>query len=155
MKLSDINVYFDLFRPVGALDGVDPTHNNFRCVIRDGKGNYKTISAVERSMREAGIMRGQVGVLTYDCVSDLDEAARSGDRVKITDVVFHNSPESVFVGRWFLVDNGTPTGWQVRAGLQEIAGAVELGAGSDYLPYEETLDGNGDSTLLILEGNGV
>jgi len=124
VKLSDINVTFDLHRSRGSLIGVDPTINDLRCVIKGGKGSLKSISSVERSMREAGIMRGQVAVLTYDCVNDMDEVARSGDRVKIVAGMWRNSPEVVFVGRWFVVDNGTPDGWTIRAGLQEAAGAA-------------------------------
>jgi hypothetical protein len=145
------NVYFELWRPIGSLDGIDPVHNNFRCVIRGGKGGYKSISAESRSVREAGIMRGQIGTLTYECVSDIDEMARSGDRVKLAGAIYDNAPEALFAGRWFVVDNGTPNGWEVRAGLQEIAGAVELGEpegpGTEY-GGELVLDGVGDGDIL-------
>ena len=152
-SMNTPNVYFSLYRSRGSLEGVDPVRNNYRCVIRSGKGSYKSINAESRAIREVGIMRGQIGTLTYDCVSDIDEMARSGDRVKLEGAIFDGDPVGIFAGRWFVIDNGTPNGWQVRAGLQEMAGAVDVGMAEG--PGEEqggvlVLDGtDGD---LILDG---
>ena len=149
--MNQPNVYFSLYRSRGSLDGVDPVANNYRCVIRSGKGSYKSINAESRAIREVGIMRGQIGTLTYDCVSDIDEMARSGDRVKLEGAIFDGDPVGIFAGRWFVIDNGTPNGWQVRAGLQEMAGAVDVGMAEG--PGEEqdgelVLDGIGPGDIL-------
>lgn len=126
LKLSRVNVRFDLYRSVGSLDGVDPVHNNFRVVARRLLGSLESISAAARPFREIGIMRGQVATINYDMI-DLDQMAQGGDRVKIVETTFKNTPEGMWLGRWFLVDNGEPTGWTVRAGLNEIPGAAEVG----------------------------
>ena len=103
-------------------------------------------------------MRGQVAQLKYE-IDDLDEVARNGDRVFISGAIYGNAPEGIFAGKMFLVDSGEPTGWTVRAGLQEIAGAAEVGGEVEGPGYEEggdfVLDGDGGDGELVLEGNGL